>query len=248
MSSKNIMLSLIISIILIIGLVACGSSEPVPSTVTPAEEPDVQENQAESSGDVETSNIESSGMKTFVILPDQSQASYLVDEEFLDDALGKLGIEAGKKNVVGSTRAIEGQLQINPNDMSEVLGENNFTVDMRTLKSDQDRRDNYILDKGPSFNSFPVATFNAIEITGLPENYIEGNEVQFQMSGTLTVHDVAVPISFDVRATLEGDTLTGIAETRSLMSEFGIEPPDFARTLKVADEFGIRVEFVAKET
>lgn len=248
MSLKKLMFSLMASVILIIGLVACGSSEPVPDTDEPGEEPAVQETQVESSSEEETGDVESTGMKTFAIVPEQSQASYLVDEEFLDDALGKLGIEAGKKDVVGSTRAIEGQLQMNPTDMSQVLGENSFTVDMRTLKSDQERRDNYILDKGPSFNSFPVATFNATEIIGLPENYVEGNEVQFQMSGTLTVHDVAVPITFDVIATLDGDTLTGIAETRSLMSDFGIEPPDFARTLTVADEFGIRVEFVAKET
>jgi hypothetical protein len=30
------------------------------------------------------------------------------------------------------------------------------------------------------------------------------------------------------------------------MSEFGIEPPNFANTLTVADEFGVEVQFVAK--
>ena len=41
--------------------------------------------------------------------------------------------------------------------------------------------------------------------------------------------------------------LTAKAEKRLLMSELGITPPNFARTLSVADEFGIRVDIVARE-
>ncbi len=198
-------------------------------------------------GEAEGAQAPGSGLRTFVIVPAESQASYLVDEEFLENALSKLGIEAGAKDVVGTTAQVSGQLQLNLDDLTAVLGENAFAVDLSQLTSDQDRRDKWIRENGPTFNRFPVAAFTATAVSGLPDSYEEGQELQFQVSGDLTVREVTVPVTFDATATLQGDTLTGTLETRRLISEFGIEPPAFAGTLKVADEFGIRVEFTARE-
>jgi len=247
MHTKRPIYVLTIILLLLISLAACGGSEATSSPVPATKEMVEPEPQAATVMAEDTAQNAASDMRIFVIVPAESKASYLADEEFFENALSKYGIEAGNNDVVGSTQVIEGQLQINPNDMTQLLGENNFKVDMRTLKTDQDRRDNYILDNGPAFNRFPEATFSATEISGLPEVYVEGEEIQFQMNGILTVHKVPVPVTFDVSARLAGDTMTGVAETRTLMSAFGIEPPDFVRTLTVADEFGIRVEFTAKE-
>ncbi|MBK8047173.1 MAG: YceI family protein [Anaerolineales bacterium] len=187
------------------------------------------------------------GLRTFVVDPSASKASYLVDEEFLGGALDKLGIAAGAVDVVGSTQEIEGQLQLNLNDLSAALGDNSFTVKMNTLTTDQDRRDNFIRENGPKFDQFPVATFKATAIEGAPASYTDGEEVSFKMIGDLTVRDVTKPITFDVKAAINGDTLTGTATANTKMSEFGIEPPNFANTLTVADAFGIEVQITAKE-
>ncbi len=187
-----------------------------------------------------------SGQRTFVIVPAQTTASYLVDEEFLGGALDKLGIAAGANDVVGSTQQIEGQLQLNLDDLSAALGDNRFAVQMDTLTTDQDRRDNWIREDGPRFNQYPQATFVATAIEGAPATYTAGQEVNFQLIGDLTVRDVTKPVTFDVTASLAGDTLTGVATTQLKMSDFGIEPPNFANTLTVADDFGIKVDFVAQ--
>jgi polyisoprenoid-binding protein YceI len=186
------------------------------------------------------------GQRTFVIVPEQSKASYLVDEEFLGGALDKLGIAAGAVDVVGSTQQIQGQLQLNLDDLGAALGENTFTVQMNTLATGEDRRDTWIRENGPRFNDFPQATFVATAIEGAPAAYENGQEVSFKLIGDLTVRDVTQPVTFDVTARLDGDTLTGTATTRTKMSDFGIEPPNFANTLTVADEFGIEVQFVAQ--
>jgi polyisoprenoid-binding protein YceI len=215
----------------------------------PETEADDEAHAEEQAGDEGHAAAESpiTGLRTFVIVPEESQASYLVDEEFLENALSKLGIEAGQNDVVGTTPEVSGQLQLNLDDLSAVLGENEFAVDLSQLTSDQDRRDNWIRENGPTFDRFPMATFTATAVSGLPDNYDEGQEIQFQVSGDLTVHEVTLPVTFDVTATLQDDTLTGVLETRRLMSDFGIDPPAFAGTLTVADEFGIRVEFTARE-
>jgi polyisoprenoid-binding protein YceI len=187
-----------------------------------------------------------SGQRTFIIVPEESKASYLVDEQFFAGALEKLGVAAGEYDVVGSTQAIEGQLQLNLDDLASALGENSFTVQMNTFATDQRDRDNYIRTDGPRFDSYPQASFKATAIEGAPASYNEGDEVNFKLVGDLTVREVTQPITFDVTARLVGDTLTGVATARAKMSDFGIDPPNFANTLTVADEFGMEVVFAAK--
>jgi polyisoprenoid-binding protein YceI len=244
----QIMRMLAISLFAALVMAACGGEQATPATeAAPAAataDTTAEATAAAAAGEAAGSPV--SGQRTFVILPEQSKASYLVDEEFLGGALDKLGIAAGAADVVGSTQAIEGQLQLNLDDLGAALGENTFTVQMNTLTTDQDRRDTWIREDGPRFNDFPVATFVATAIEGAPSSYADGQEVSFQLVGDLTVRDVTRPVTFDVDARLEGDTLSGNATTRLKMSDFGIDPPNFANTLTVADDFGIEVQFVAK--
>jgi polyisoprenoid-binding protein YceI len=235
---------LAISLFAALVMAACGGDQATPATeAVPAAA--TADTTAEATAAAAAGGAVS-GQRTFVILPEQSKASYLVDEEFLGGALDKLGIAAGAADVVGSTQAIEGQLQLNLDDLGAALGENTFTVQMNTLTTDQDRRDTWIREDGPRFNDFPVATFVATAIEGAPSAYADGQEVSFQLVGDLTVRDLTRPVTFDVDARLAGDTLSGTATTRLKMSDFGIDPPNFANTLTVADDFGIEVQFVAK--
>lgn len=236
---KHTLAKIVFPLALVLVLAACGGQAtpaPEPAAAAPAAE-------APSQGSGEAV----AGQRTFVIVPAESKASYLVDEEFFAGALDKLGIAAGMADVVGSTQEIEGQLTLNLDNLGEALGDNSFTVKMNTLATDQDRRDDWIRENGPRFNDFPLATFTATAIEGAPAAYNDGDEVSFKMAGDLTVREVTQPATFDVTARLAGDTLTGVATTRLLMSTFGIEPPNFANTLTVADEFGIEVQFTAKE-
>jgi polyisoprenoid-binding protein YceI len=186
------------------------------------------------------------GVRTFTVDPTESQASYIVDEEFFADALGKLGIEAGDKVVVGTTTGVTGQIQLNPNnpDMVEAA---QFTVDMRGLATDQDRRDKWLRENAIESDVFPVTTFTAVSATGLPASITDGEPVSFQLNGDLTVRDVTKNVTFDVTASISGDTLEGTATLSLNMTDFGIDPPSFANTLTVADPFTIEVTLTARE-
>ncbi len=224
--------------VLVFVLAACGGQST--PTAEPAAAAPAAEAPSQGSGEAV------SGQRTFVIVPAESKASYLVDEEFFAGALDKLGIAAGLADVVGSTQEIEGQITLNLDNLVEALGENTFTVKMNTLQTNRDDRDKWIRENGLRFNDYPLATFTATSIEGAPASYNDGDEVSFKLAGDLTIRDVTQPATFDVTATLAGDTLTGVATTRTQMSSFGIEPPNFANTLTVADEFGIEVQFTAK--
>ncbi len=213
-------------------------ADPAPAEAAPAE--------AAPAVDAATAGNPVGGQRVFVIVPEESRAVYEVSEEFFAGALAKLGIDAGFNDVEGSTQQISGQLELNLDDLSAALGSNSFTVQMNTLATDRRNRDNWIRTDGPRFDEFPEATFVATAIEGAPATYTEGEEVSFKLTGDLTVREVTKTVTFDVTAKLVGDTLTGVAHTNALISDFGIEPPSFANTLTVGDELGIRVEFTAR--
>lgn len=187
-----------------------------------------------------------SGEHTYVIVPAESTASYIVHEEFFSGALEKLGIEIGKQDIVGTTNGIEGQLTLNLDDLSAALGENRITVNLPLLATEESDRDEWLRKNGLESTKFPFAEFVANAIEGAPAAYEDGDEVNFQLVGTLTVRDVAQPTTFDVTARLVGNTIQGVASADLLMSSFGIDPPNFANTLTVQDDFTIKVDFTAR--
>jgi polyisoprenoid-binding protein YceI len=221
---------------------ACGAPpEPTP-TVTEETAPEEAPSEQESSPDTEAN-----GLRTFVVDTEQSSATYIVDEEFLPDMLSKYGIEAGRQNTIGTSPEVTGRLELNLDDLSSPLGVNEFQVDLTQLESDQNLRDQWLQNRGPQFSQFPTATFVATGVQNAPESYTEGELAEFQLNGDLTVREITQPATFDVEATLDGDRLTGTATANLRMTDFDIEPPDFANTLVVQDEFQIRIDFEATE-
>lgn len=233
---RKVSLLLVSCVLTVSFLAACAGASAPPAaptaTVAPAAQP--QQPVAE-------------GARRFVVVPAESSAAYVVDEEFLAGALAKLGIDAGLQKITGSTNEVTGELQLKLDDPQNALVSGEFTVNLPSLKTDQDRRDSWIRDNALESNRFPVAKFVATSINNAPASYTDGAEVTFQLLGDLTVRDITQPVTFDVTATLTGDTIKGVATTAMKISSFGFDPPNFANTLTVADDFTIRVELTAKE-
>ena len=93
-------------IVLIFVLAACAGAPTPTSTPAPppTSTPSESENEAETvialETETESETAPATGLSTFVIVPEESRASYVVSEEFFEDALAKLGIEAGNVEVV----------------------------------------------------------------------------------------------------------------------------------------------------
>lgn len=217
-------------------LVACGGGTAVSPTATP--EPDPGE-------PTETAVPAADAPRTFVIVPEESQASYIANEEFFADALEKYGIPAGFNEVVGVTPGVTGELTLNfaSPDLVETA---QFTVDMSQLSTDQELRDRWLRDNALETNRFPQAAFTVTGVSGLPGVVNQDEEVAFQLTGDLTVRDVTRSVTFDVTAVWSGDTIRGTAVAPLQMTDFDIEPPDFANTLTVNNSFTIEVVLTAR--
>lgn len=186
------------------------------------------------------------GMRTFLVAIEESQVMYVVQEEFLAGALSKLGINAGQYEITGTTSIMEGELILDLANAT-VSDESHIIVDMTGLTTGENRRDEWIQDNGPTFSVYPTALFIPTAIENAPQGYSDGEEVTFQLLGDLTIRDITQPATFDVVATLENGTIDGTATSDLLISDFGIEPPNFANTLTVADEFVVQIDLVARE-
>ena len=129
------------------------------------------------------------------------------------------------------------------------MSSNSFSVRLNTLKSNQQKRDDYlrqIRDDGPSFDKYPMATFRATAIDGSSSTNTSGRELSLKLTGDLTVREITKREVFDVKARLTGTTLAGVATTRFLLSDFGIGPIDFPPLLAVADPVALEVQFTAR--
>jgi polyisoprenoid-binding protein YceI len=176
--------------------------------------------------------------RTFRIVPEQTEARYEVQEQFLSRNL--------PSRAVGKTNAVEGEFQfaLGGQPTGKVT---RITVDLRTLTSDESRRDNRLRRQWLESDTYPYAEFTSTEVQDIPQNYVEGQEVTFKLAGDMTIRDITQPVTFDVKGKLEGDTVTGTATTQIKMTDFGFDPPAIAGMLTVEDQVMIIVDFTAKE-
>ena len=237
----------ILSALLLGALAACGGtttqsqapSQPTAAASAPAEQPtSAPAEQPTAATEQPTAASAGAGARTFKIVPEQTEASYEVQEQFLNRNLPNMA--------VGKTNAVEGELQLSL-DGKPTGNVTKIAVDLRTLTSDSSRRDSRIRSQWLESDKYPYATFTSTDVQGAPESYADGQDVSFKLIGDMTIRDVTKPVTFDVTGKLAGDTITGTATTKILMRDFGFDPPSIAGMLTVQDGVTIKVDFTAKQ-
>ena len=254
MSKRRLLLTLLLGLTILL-LAACGgqdASSEVEQVAETAQEA-VEQVEEEAAAVVEETAVEAeeieeaagaAGARTFIIVPEQSQAAYKVDEEFFSGAVERLGVALGLTETVGKTNEVSGQLDL---DLAAPSAAGEFVVNIRSLTSNQSRRDERIREQWLESNQFPEATFVITSVDGLPADYQEGQEVTFTMNGDMTIREITNPENFDVTATLENGLISGVGTATLKMSDYGFEAPVMANFFTVGDEFVVEVTFVAQE-
>ncbi|CAN5256014.1 hypothetical protein BH20ACT3_BH20ACT3_08480 [soil metagenome] len=162
-----------------------------------------------------------------------TQAGYRVDEVF---AAG-----AREATANGRTYTVTGTLTVADNAVTEAT----FTVDVTTLTSDEDRRDNAIRTRGLETDSYPEATFELTEPIELPE-IVDGATVDIPATGELTLRDVTNEVTMDLTVRAVGDRFTVQGAAPVAFADYGIEAPSIGDFVTVEDngsfEFVVNLE------
>ncbi len=175
-------------------------------------------------------------LERYVVVPSESEARYRVAETFLRDM---------RYNVaVGRTRQVEGEIQVNRR--SPAASRAAVTVDLTTLQSDSPRRDNAIRERWLESSKFPKARFVSTEIRKAPASYREGQAVELEVVGDLTVRDVTRRVAWQVSVRLSGNELRAQATTTVRMTDFGFEPPHILGIVRAENEAKLELDLVAR--
>jgi len=182
--------------------------------------------------------VPSTGLQTFQIVPAQTTASYSVYEDLIFQ-------NKPNNDAIGTTHSVQGSFKIKTG-ASPLVASMNITVDLSTLQSDAQRRDNYIKQNSLQTDTYPNATFVSVSTQGLPSSYTDGQTVHFQLTGNLTMHGTTNKEVFDVQGKVVGNTITGTATSTIYMTDFGIQPPNLANIAIAQNKVVITLTFTAK--
>ena len=159
-----------------------------------------------------------------------SQAGYRVGEL----------LSGQRVDAVGRTPEVTGSVQLADTRVTA----SEITVDIRTVTSDQSRRDDYFTESIMETGRYPNAVFTLTRPVDLGAEFASGARVTVDATGTLTVKDVTREVTFPLTALRGGDTIDVSGSVPVTFTDFGIEPPNFGNVVKV-DPTG-EVEFLLK--
>ena len=148
---------------------------------------------------------------------------------------------------VGTTQAVTGTFVLGPGGAVDAK-QSKLTVDLRTLKSDQEKRDGYLQNATLETNKFPFVEFVPRRVVGLPARLTASNQAGFQLVGDMTVHGVTNEVTWNVVATFADDAVAGRAVTTVTFDHFKLTKPTLARLLSVDDKIQLEIEFKSKRS
>ncbi len=239
--------------LLVVGILGCSGAAPtstptvaaptnapatsVPPTVAPATQAPAPTT-ASAATDVPATDAAapaSDETVTLVVVPEQSEARYVVQEQLVGNNL--------PNQAIGRTKAVTGQIVGNM-DGTIVSDQSQFVVDVRTLTSDVGMRDNFIQRTPLDTGNYPNVTFVPTSAPGLPLIVPDSGAATFQLIGDLTIKDVTKPVTWEADCELtngENEALCK-ASTTFTFGDFSLEQPRVGRVLSIEDNITLQVD------
>ena len=159
-----------------------------------------------------------------------SKAEYRVREQ-----LARLNFP---NDAVGTTEAVTGAMMLRPD--GSFAPDSKVTVDMRTLRTDEPKRDGFVRENTLETNRYPLAEFVPRRVKGLTVPVPTSGASNFQLVGDMTLHGVTSETVWDVAGSFTADAMTAKATTRFNFAKFKITVPRVFGLLSVDDD--IRLE------
>ena len=177
------------------------------------------------------------GPVRYAVVADGSEVRYRVREQLVGLSF--------PNDAVGATTAVEGGVAFDA--QGRVLpGDSRFTIDLRTLRSDEARRDNYVRRNTLETDRYPTVTFVPTEARRLPVPLPQSGSVPFELVGDLTVKEATRRVTWDATATFDGPKVTVRARTAFRFGDFGLRVPRVSVVLSVEDDIKLEADLVLR--
>src|SRR5688572_31297617 len=126
-----------------------------------------------------------------------SRAEYRVREQ-----LARLNFP---NDAVGATESVTGALVIEPD--GRFAPDSKVTVDMRSLRTDEPKRDGFVRENTLETTRYPLAEFVPRRQKGLASPIPTSGSATFQLIGDMTLHGVTSELTWDVAGTFAADAV-----------------------------------------
>ncbi|MEP7356837.1 MAG: YceI family protein [Anaerolineales bacterium] len=175
------------------------------------------------------------GQLRLEFVPAGTQARYRVGVQILN--------QTDPSEASGSTPAIRGTMVIRA-DGTVVSESSKITVDLTGLKSDNAPMDQYVQSLVLQTRTYPTAVFVPSQTIGLESPPPTSGSMNFQIVGSLTIHGVTRPASWNVLATAgDGSQLIGTASTSFAFEDFKIPQPRVPTVVSMENKITLEMQF-----
>lgn len=181
-------------------------------------------------------NDTSTSSTTAIIFSDKTTARYLVQEQLL-----RLNFP---NDAIGTTKSVEGNIKIDSNgqiDKSNSL----MQVNLGDLKSDSKYRDRYLNNKTLETNIYPYAKFVPDETQNMDWPLPVSETIEFNLIGDMTIKTTTNRLTWIIKCSNDGSTITGKATTEFTFQDFNITKPSAMSVVSVEDEIRLEIDFEA---
>lgn len=168
-----------------------------------------------------------------VKIAEGSVARYLVREQ-----LANLDFPI---DAMGQTAQVSGSIVFDSN--GQVVSESSrIVVDLASLTSDEDRRDNFLRTRSLESRDFPSAAFVVRQTPGLAWPLPSEGEASFQLVGDMTLHGITRPQTWEATAQFNDGGFTSQARTNFPFEYFNLEVPRVRILLSVENDIRLELE------
>ena len=167
----------------------------------------------------------------YEVVAGESEARYRVREQLL-------GLDF-PQDAVGTTHEVQGTVTFGA-DGAVVPERSRIVANLAALRSDQERRDQFLFTSTLETRRYPEAVFVPVEVRGLAFPLPREGAGPITVAGDLTVRDVTRRVEWSGEATFQEDGFRVRVRTAFRFADFGMRPPRLALVLSVEDR--IRAE------
>jgi polyisoprenoid-binding protein YceI len=139
---------------------------------------------------------------------------------------GQSHVAAGRTNAVTGTMTIGGT----------TVSAASVSVDMTTVSSDSERRDQQFNGRIMDTSQFPTATFTLTQPIDLSTIPSDSTPVSVTATGDLMLHGVSQPVTFPLQARRNGANIEINGNIPIVFADYGVSNPSFAGTVTTEDD------------
>lgn len=171
----------------------------------------------------------------YTVVPERSEARYRVREQLVGLSF--------PNDAVGTTSAIEGGIALDAH--GRVLPDDSrFAVDLRALRSDEARRDNYVRRNTLETERYPTVIFVPTDVRGLRVPLPQTGTASLELVGNLTIRDATRRVTWEATAAFNGPEVSLRATTAFRFVDFGLRIPRVSVVLSVEETIRLEIDLV----